>query len=60
MAVPGLGFVDGGIGAKESAAAVVNAVENHSGDSVTKVLLVDIVEEVVVAFIDELEKRDEE
>ena len=60
VAVPGLGFVDGGIGAKESAAAVVNAVENHSGDSVTKVLLVDIVEEVVVAFIDELEKRDEE
>ena len=60
VAVPGLGFVDGGIGAEESAAAVVKAVENHSGDSVTKVLLVDIVEEVVVAFINELEKRDEE
>ncbi len=60
VAVPGLGFVDGGIGAEESAAAVVKAVENHSGDSVTKVLLVDIAEEVVAAFVDELEKRDEE
>ncbi len=60
VTVPGLGFVDGGIGAKESAAAVVKAVENHSGDSVTKVLLVDIAEEVVAAFEAELEKRDEE
>jgi O-acetyl-ADP-ribose deacetylase (regulator of RNase III) len=60
VAVPGLGFVDGGIGAGESAAAVISAVESHEGESLTKVLLVDISEEVVDAFVSELEKRDEE
>ena len=58
--VPGLGYVDGGIGAVESAAAVVAALESHTGESVTKVLLVDMAEEVVAAFVSELEKRDEE
>ncbi len=59
-AIPGLGYVDGGIGAEESAAAVISAVENHKGESLNKVLLVDIAEEVVAALVTELEKRDEE
>ncbi len=60
VAVPCLGYVDGGIGAEESAAAVITAVENHAGESLTKIMLVDIAEEAVAAFIAELEKRDEE
>jgi O-acetyl-ADP-ribose deacetylase len=60
VAVPGLGYVDGGIGAEQSAAAVIAAVENHSGESLSKVLLVDIAEKVVAAFVAELERRDEE
>lgn len=59
VAVPGLGFVPGGIGAEESAEAVIAAVESHTGESLTKVLFVDIAEEVVAAFVAELEKRDE-
>lgn len=60
VAIPGLGYVDGGIEAEESAAAVITAVESHSGKSISKVLLVDIAEEIVAAFVAELEKRDEE
>ncbi|MCK4549601.1 MAG: hypothetical protein KAU49_05510 [Candidatus Krumholzibacteria bacterium] len=60
LAVPGLGYVDGGIGAEESAAAVIAAVESHTGESLTKVLLVDLAEEAVAAFVAELEKRDKE
>jgi O-acetyl-ADP-ribose deacetylase (regulator of RNase III) len=60
VAVPGLGYVDGGIGAEESAASVISALENHSGESINKVLLVDIAEEVVSAFVAALKKRDEE
>jgi len=60
VVVPGLGYVDGGITAEESAQAVVAAVAGHSGDSVSKILLVDIAEEVVAAFVAELEKRDAE
>jgi len=60
VAVPGLGYVDGGISAGESAAAVIVAVENHAGKSLAKILLVDIAEEAVAAFVAELEKRDEE
>jgi len=56
VALPGLGYVDGGIEAEESAAAVIAALADHHGDSVTKVLLVDIAEEAVSAFIEELEK----
>ena len=59
VAIPGLGYVDSGIEAGESAAAVISAVESHSGESLSKVLLVDIAEEVVAAFVAELEKRDE-
>jgi len=36
------------------------AVENHAGKSLAKILLVDIAEEAVAAFVAELEKRDEE
>ena len=60
VAVPGLGYVDGGIGAEESAASVISALENHSGESINKVLLVDIAEEVVSAFVVALKKRGEE
>jgi O-acetyl-ADP-ribose deacetylase (regulator of RNase III) len=60
VAVPGLGFVEGGIGAGEAAAAVISAVESHTGESVTKVLLADIAEDMVAAFAAELEKREEE
>jgi O-acetyl-ADP-ribose deacetylase (regulator of RNase III) len=60
VVVPGLGYVDGGISAEESAQAVVAAIAGHSGESVTKVLLVDISGEVVDAFVAELEKREEE
>jgi O-acetyl-ADP-ribose deacetylase (regulator of RNase III) len=60
VAIPGLGYVEGGIGAKEAAAAIVTAIERHSADSVSKVLLVDIAEEVVEGFVEELEKREEE
>jgi O-acetyl-ADP-ribose deacetylase (regulator of RNase III) len=59
VAVPGLGFVEGGIGAAESAAAVISAIEEHIGESLSKVLLVDVSEEVVSAFTAELEKRDD-
>lgn len=59
VAIPGLGFVPGGIGAEESAEAVIAAVESHTGESLNKVLLVDIAEEVVAAFVAGLEKRDE-
>ena len=59
LAIPGLGFVEGGIEADGSAAAVIAAVESHAGESLSKVLLVDIAEEVVAAFVAELEKRDE-
>ena len=60
VAIPGLGYVDGGIEASESAAAVIAAVNDHSGEYLSKVLLVDIAKEVVSAFVVELEKRDEE
>jgi len=60
VAIPGLGYVEGGIGAEESAAAVIAAVASHCGESINKVLLVDIAEEVVAAFVTGLEKRDEE
>jgi O-acetyl-ADP-ribose deacetylase (regulator of RNase III) len=60
VAVPGLGYVEGGIGAGESAASLVAAIESHKGDSVAKILLVDIAEELVAAFVEELEKREEE
>ena len=60
VTVPGLGYIAGGIGAEESAAAVITALKGHKGESVAKVLLVDIAEEVVAAFVSELEKRDAE
>jgi O-acetyl-ADP-ribose deacetylase (regulator of RNase III) len=60
VAIPGLGYVDGGIGAEESAEAVIAALGSHSGESLNKVLLLDIAEEVVAAFVAGLEKRDEE
>ena len=60
VAVPGLGYVEDGIGAGESAAAVIAAVAGHSGESVSKILLVDIAEAIVAAFVADLEKRDEE
>jgi O-acetyl-ADP-ribose deacetylase (regulator of RNase III) len=58
VAVPGLGYIEGGIGAEESAAAIVKAIEDFKGESVVKILLVDVSEEVVSAFVSELEKRD--
>ena len=60
IAVPGLGFVDGGIGAAQSASAVLDAIAGHAGESVSKALIADISEDVVKAFVEELEKRDEE
>jgi O-acetyl-ADP-ribose deacetylase (regulator of RNase III) len=59
IAVPGLGYVDGGIGAEESAAAVIAALQGHKGGSIKKVLLVDIAEDAVSAFIGELEKLEQ-
>ncbi len=60
VVIPGLGFFEGGVSAEESASAIVAAIESHSGDSVTKVLLADIDEAVAEAFAAELEKREED
>ena len=60
VAVPALGLAEGGIGAEESAAAVISALEAHEGESVTKVLLVDTSETAVEAFTGELERRDDQ
>jgi len=60
VVMPGLGFFEGGIGPEESAAALVEAIGSHAGESVGKVLLVDLDEKMVDAFVSELEKIDGE
>ena len=60
VAIPGLGVVEGGISAEESAAAIVGAIADHKADSVSKIVITDIDEGVVVAFVAELERREAE
>lgn len=58
VAMPGLGVVEGGIAPGEAAAAVVSAIADHEAGSISKIVIADILEDVVEAFVAELERRE--
>ena len=60
VAMPGLGVVPAGIGPGEAASAVIEAIAAHEAESVSKIVIADIDEEVVAAFVAELERREAE
>ncbi len=60
LAIPGMGTGAGKVTAGDSARAIIEALKSHTGTNVTDVILIDRSDEMVQAFIAELERYDEE
>jgi len=60
LAMPGMGTGVGGVSPKDAAQAMLEAIKDHEPKTVADIILIDRGEEMVNAYIEILEKYDEE